>query len=61
MKLKTLLEIQKTVEERATPHDVLDFDSYHYSQSKDVKINILDLINSNFFILLPQFHKIDFL
>jgi hypothetical protein len=43
MKLRTLLEIQKTVEERATPHDVLDFDSYHYSQSKDVKINILDL------------------
>ena len=28
MKLRTLLEIQKTVEERATPHDVLDFDSY---------------------------------
>ena len=23
MKLRTLLEIQKTVEERATPHDVL--------------------------------------
>jgi hypothetical protein len=43
MKLRTLLEIQKTVEERATPHDVLGFDSYHYSQSKDVKINILDL------------------
>ena len=43
MKLRTLLEIQKTVEEKATPHDVLDFDSYHYSQSKDLKINILDL------------------
>ena len=43
MKLKDLLEIQKIVEDRAIPYDVLEFDSYHYSQSKDVKINILDL------------------
>ena len=43
MKLRTLLEIQKAVEERATPHDVLEFDSKHYSKSKDMTVDILDL------------------
>jgi len=43
MKLRTLLNIQRSVEERAIPSDVLEFDSTHYSKSKDVEINILDL------------------
>ena len=43
MKLRTLLNIQRLVEERAIPSDVLEFDSTHYSKSKDVEINILDL------------------
>ena len=43
MKLRTLLNIQRSVEERAIPSDVLEFDSTHHSQSKDTEINILDL------------------
>ena len=43
MKLRTLLNIQRSVEERAVPSDVLEFDSTHHSQSKDKEINILDL------------------
>ena len=43
MKLRTLLKLQKAVEEREIPYDVLEFDSTHYSKSKDVEINILDL------------------
>ena len=43
MKLRTLLNIQRSVEERAIPSDVLEFDSTHYSKSKDAEINILDL------------------
>ena len=39
MKLRTLLNIQRSVEERAIPSDVLEFDSTHYSKSKDVEIN----------------------
>ena len=43
MKLRTLLKLQKAVEERDIPYDVLKFDSVHHSQSKDMTINILDL------------------
>ena len=43
MKLRTLLNIQRSVEERAIPSDVLEFDSTHYSQSKDMTVDILDL------------------
>ena len=43
MKLKDLLEIQKIVEDRAIPYDVLEFDSKHYSKSKDMTVDILDL------------------
>ena len=43
MKLRTLLNLQKAVEERETPYDVLKFDSKHYSQSKDTTVDILDL------------------
>ena len=43
MKLRTLLKLQKAVEERETPYDVLKFDSKHYSQSKDTTVDILDL------------------
>ena len=43
MKLRTLLKLQKAVEEREIPYDVLEFDSTHYSQSKDMTVDILDL------------------
>jgi len=43
MKLKDLLNLQQIVEKRAIPYDVLEFNSKHYSQSKDKEINILDL------------------
>jgi len=43
MILKDLLNLQQIVEKRAIPYDVLEFDSKHYSQSKDKEINILDL------------------
>ena len=43
MKLKDLLNIQQIVEKRAIPSDVLEFDSTHYSQSKDMTVDILDL------------------
>ena len=43
MKLRTLLKLQKAVEEREIPYDVLEFDSKHYSQSKDMTVDILDL------------------
>ena len=43
MKLRTLLKLQKAVEEREIPYDVLDFDSKHYSKSKDMTVDILDL------------------
>ena len=43
MKLKDLLQIQKIVEDRAIPYDVLEFDSKHYSKSKDMTVDILDL------------------
>ena len=43
MKLRTLLKLQKAVEEREIPYDVLKFDSKHYSQSKDTTVDILDL------------------
>ena len=43
MKLRDLLQIQKIVEDRAIPYDVLKFDSTHHSQSKDEVIEILDL------------------
>ena len=43
MKLRTLLKLQKAVEEREIPYDVLNFDSKHYSQSKDTTVDILDL------------------
>tara|TARA_R100001082_G_scaffold36633_1_gene19253 strand:- start:331 stop:603 length:273 start_codon:yes stop_codon:yes gene_type:complete len=43
MKLRTLLKLQKAVEEREIPYDVLEFDSKHYSKSKDMTVDILDL------------------
>ena len=43
MKLKDLLNIQQIVEKRAIPSDVLEFDSKHYSKSKDMTVDILDL------------------
>ena len=43
MRLKDFLEIQKIVEDRAIPYDVLEFDSKHYSKSKDMTVDILDL------------------
>jgi len=43
MKLRELLQIQQIVEKRAIPSDVLEFDSQHYSQSKDMTVDILDL------------------
>ena len=43
MILKDLLNLQQIVEKRAIPHDVLEFDSQHYSQSKDMTVDILDL------------------
>ena len=43
MKLKDLLNIQQIIEKRAIPHDVLEFDSTHYSRSKDMTVDILDL------------------
>ena len=43
MKLKDLLNIQQIVEKRAIPSDILEFDSQHYSQSKDITVDILDL------------------
>ena len=43
MKLKDLLNIQQIVEKRAIPSDVLEFDSSHYSKSKDMTVDILDL------------------
>ena len=43
MILKDLLNLQQIVEKRAIPYDVLDFDSKHYSQSKDMTVDILDL------------------
>ena len=43
MKLRDLLQIQKIVEDRAIPYDVLEFDSKHYSKSKDMTVDILDL------------------
>ena len=43
MKLKDLLNIQQIVEKRAIPSDVLEFDSTHYSRSKDITVDILDL------------------
>jgi hypothetical protein len=43
MKLKDLLNIQQIVEKRAIPSDILEFDSTHYSRSKDMTVDILDL------------------
>jgi len=43
MKLKDLLNIQQIIEKRAIPSDVLEFDSQHYSRSKDMTVDILDL------------------
>ena len=42
MKLKDLLNIQQIVEKRAIPSDVLEFDSKHYSRSKDMTVDILE-------------------
>ena len=43
MKLRELLQIQKIVEDRAIPYDVLKFDGKYHSQSKDEVIEILDM------------------
>ena len=43
MKLRELLQIQQIIEKRAIPSDVLEFDSTHYSKSKDMTVDILDL------------------
>ncbi len=43
MILKDLLHLQQIVEKRAIPYDVLEFDSKHYSKSKNMTVDILDL------------------
>ena len=43
MILNDLLHLQQIVEKRAIPYDVLEFDSTHYSRSKDMTVDILDL------------------
>ena len=43
MILKDLLNLQQIVEKRAIPYDVLEFDSKHYSRSKNMTVDILDL------------------
>ena len=43
MILKDLLNLQQIVEKRAILYDVLEFDSKHYSKSKDMTVDILDL------------------
>jgi hypothetical protein len=43
MKLINLLNLQKAVEEREIPYDILALKTTHHSQSKDTEINILDL------------------
>ena len=43
MILRDLLHLQQIVEKRAIPSDVLEFDSTHYSKSKDMTVDILDL------------------
>ena len=43
MKLKDLLEIQKIVEDRTIPYDVLEFDTVYFSKSKGYNVKILDL------------------
>ena len=44
MIVRKLLELQSNIEDRKVPCDLCDDElNQHYSQSKDVKINILDL------------------
>ena len=43
MILKDLLHLLQIVEKRSIPYDVLEFDSTHYSKSKDMTVDILDL------------------
>ena len=55
MKLKDLLNIQQIVEKRAIPSDVLEFDSTHYSRSKDMTVDILDLHLTHAFRILNNY------
>ena len=55
MKLRTLLKLQKAVEEREIPYDVLEFDSKHYSKSKDMTVDILDLHLTHAFRILNNY------
>jgi len=43
MKLKDILEIQSTIDKRATPYDLLENGYTYYSKSKDEYIELLDL------------------
>ena len=55
MKLKDILEIQSTIDKRATPYDILESGFTHYSKSKDEYIDLLDLHITHFIrIFLKQ-------
>ena len=55
MKLKDILEIQSTIDKRATPYDLLESGYTYYSKSKDEYINLLDLHITHFIrIFLKQ-------
>ena len=43
MKIRDILLFQAMIEERATPHDILENGYVHYSKSKDEYIDLLDL------------------
>ena len=48
MKLKDILEIQSTIDKRATPYDLLESGYTYYSKSKDEYIDLLDLHITHF-------------
>ena len=55
MKLKDILEIQSTIDKRATPYDLLESGYTYYSKSKDEYIDLLDLHITHFIrIFLKQ-------
>ena len=55
MKLKDILEIQSTIDKRATPYDLLENGYTYYSKSKDEYIDLLDLHITHFIrIFLKQ-------
>ena len=43
MKVRKLLELQSTIEERAVPRDMNGELNKHYSESKEKEIDILDM------------------